>query len=87
MADDGSCDDEFSIGSCGPRFGSMAEGGFGARDLPSNWNDVMIPSVLVTKTIANRLKNHMNLVSVRHPVYGEQYIDRNSLEDEGHDEL
>ena len=84
IADDGSCDELYN--SCGARFGGLAEGGFGARDLPSSWDDVYIPTVLVTHSIAARLKHHMNLVAIHHPVYGHQMIDRSSLEDEDHDD-
>jgi hypothetical protein len=59
IADDGQCDDEFL--TCGPRAGSVKEGGFAAYDDYEVWSTLTIPAYLITQSTADRLKSLMSL--------------------------
>lgn len=59
IADDGSCREDFSF--CGPRAGSVSEGGFAAHDDESRWLKVDIPVVLVSLSTAERLRKAMGV--------------------------
>lgn len=59
IADDGQCDEHFHF--CGPRAGSVFEGGFAAHDGLEVWSSLSIPVYLVTQATATRLKGMMTL--------------------------
>lgn len=59
IADDGQCDDFFV--SCGPRAGSALEGGFAAYDDYEIWSRLSIPTYLISKSTADRLRTLMSL--------------------------
>eukprot|EP01039_Chlorochromonas_danica_P000138 gene138-146_t len=59
IADDGSCQEDFRW--CGPRAGSIQEGGFAAYDTLENWLKVDIPVVLISSSSAERLRNAMGV--------------------------
>ena len=78
IADDGQCDELFL--SCGPRAGSVREGGFAAHDDAETWSSLTIPAYLITKSTADRLRNHMSLTQENVRGLGVQFFSsRNSL--------
>jgi hypothetical protein len=72
VADDGSCDEEFW--SCGPRAGSLVEGGFAAHDDDHLWKAIEIPVVVVTASSAERLRTMMGVKKIYVNGSGEQNI-------------
>jgi len=72
IIDDGQCKNNFK--SCGKRVGSLQEGGFGVNDGRSNWRDVEIPSLLVSKEDGERLLNLLSLSIISIPRFGRQYV-------------
>jgi hypothetical protein len=59
IADDGSCGEGDQFSNCGPRVGSVAQGGFAAFDDNTLWATVQIPVVLVSVQTAQRLRDLM----------------------------
>ena len=58
IADDGQCNDTFSF--CGPRAGSVRDGGFAAHDHYNEmWKDIEIPVLLVTFQTAETIRRLM----------------------------
>jgi hypothetical protein len=71
IADDGRCTDSFS--SCGPRAGSVADGGFAPDDAQVVlWSKVEIPVVLVTMGTAEKFRRSMVIEQVLVPRKGYQ---------------
>lgn len=80
IADDGSCFEDFRY--CGPRAGSLQEGGFAAYDDERSWLAVEIPVVMVTLTNADRLRDAMGIKSVYIPGLGRHNISEHIGEEE-----
>ncbi|RYH20575.1 hypothetical protein EON65_23030 [archaeon] len=80
IADDGSCYEDFHY--CGPRAGSLQEGGFAAYDNEQSWLAVEIPVVMVTSTNADRLRDAMGIKSVYIPGLGRHNITEHIGEEE-----
>lgn len=59
IADDGQCDELFRY--CGVRAGSALEGGFAAHDGADVWQKLVLPTYLVTRATADRIKSMMRL--------------------------
>jgi len=72
IADDGQCDENFH--SCGPRAGSVFDGGFAAFDNDEVWASLTIPAYLVTKATADRLRSLMDLTQETVRGLGAQWI-------------
>jgi len=72
IADDGKCDEGFHF--CGPRAGSALEGGFASWDEPHLWENIHIPVLLVTNTVANNLRALMKNKKVDIPRIGIQNV-------------
>mmetsp|Transcript_24567 Transcript_24567/g.40951 ORF Transcript_24567/g.40951 Transcript_24567/m.40951 type:complete len:223 (-) Transcript_24567:96-764(-) len=68
IADDGRCNESFSY--CGPRAGSVAEGGFAAYDSEQRWGDLDIPVMIVTVQTADTLRRMMGFKQVEIPKLG-----------------
>lgn len=68
IADDGSCDEEFF--SCGPRAGSIRDGGFAAFDDLNRWGNVRIPVVMITVKSADLLRKLMGIQNIFIPGTG-----------------
>eukprot|EP01034_Spumella_vulgaris_P024625 gene24625-30993_t len=62
IADDGRCNSGYTF--CGPRAGSVAEGGFAAFDEEISWRVVTIPVILVNLATAERLRGMMRMTKV-----------------------
>lgn len=62
IADDGRCNAGYTF--CGPRAGSVADGGFAAFDEEISWRSVGIPVVLVNLQTAERLRGMMRMTRV-----------------------
>lgn len=65
LVDQGSCDDGFH--DCGPRAGSVREGGFAPHDGFALWKDVRIPSLLITAEMGARVRSLMPLEEIQLP--------------------
>lgn len=72
IADDGSCRDDFSY--CGPRAGSVREGGFAPFDDEDNWLKIDIPVVMVSLPSAERLRSAMGIKLTYIPGLGHHNI-------------
>jgi hypothetical protein len=73
IADDGQCTENFSY--CGPRAGSVAEGGFAPDEASSlQWKSVSIPVILVTFSSAEKLRRLMQIEKVNVPRKGFQNV-------------
>lgn len=68
IADDGKCNESFQF--CGPRAGSVMEGGFAAHDEPQSWENIHIPVLLVTSETADNLRALMKNKKVDIPRIG-----------------
>ena len=84
IADTGECDQDFK--SCGNRIGSAGEGGLSAYDFPETWSDVVIPVVIVTKSMAEKLRTLMEVKKRKFPKLGFQLVNIIDEEDEEEDE-
>jgi hypothetical protein len=62
IADDGRCNSGYTF--CGPRAGSVADGGFAAFDEEISWRAVTIPVLLVNLETAERLRGMMRMTKV-----------------------
>lgn len=62
VADDGTCDESFRF--CGPRAGSVYDGGFAAFDDEQLWKKIELPVLVVTATSAERLRAMMGVERV-----------------------
>ena len=76
IADDGQCDELFL--SCGPRAGSVNEGGFAAYDDYEVWSSLAIPAYLVTSPTAERLRKLMSLTQENVRGIGMQFLSQRS---------
>mmetsp|Transcript_19951 Transcript_19951/g.28576 ORF Transcript_19951/g.28576 Transcript_19951/m.28576 type:complete len:246 (+) Transcript_19951:120-857(+) len=72
LADDGQCNTEFSY--CGHRAGNAQDGGFAAHDDKIFWSELDIPVFLVTAASADRLKQGMNMKTMKIPRMGLQNV-------------
>jgi hypothetical protein len=72
IADDGSCDESFH--NCGPRAGSVNDGGFAAYDDELKWQQVEIPVILITRASAEKLKGLMRSKSILVRGSGQQHV-------------
>jgi hypothetical protein len=82
IADDGSCGEAFA--NCGPRAGSVSQGGFAPHDSQTIWqSQIKIPVLLISVSAAERLRRAMEIQRLNLPQYGWQNISSTSmLEDE-----
>ena len=72
IVDDGQCDDSFS--RCGPRAGSVKDGGFAPMDEASAWKRVRIPVLMITKASAAKLTQYLQISEVDLPKIGKQFV-------------
>lgn len=69
IADDGQCNEDFSY--CGPRAGSVKDGGFAAHDYMSeSWRKISIPVLLITFKSAETIRRLMPVKRVLLPRLG-----------------
>ena len=69
IADDGQCNDIFTF--CGPRAGSVKDGGFAAHDYSSElWRGIKIPVLLVTSKTAETIRRLMPVERILLPNMG-----------------
>lgn len=69
IADDGQCNEEFSY--CGPRAGSVKDGGFAAHDhVSESWRKIRIPVLLVSFKSAESIRRLMPVKRVLLPRLG-----------------
>lgn len=84
IADTGECDQHFK--SCGHRIGSAGEGGLSAYDFSETWSDIVIPVVIVTKSMAEKLRILMEVKRRKFPKLGFQLVNIIDPEDEEEEE-
>ena len=60
--------------SCGPRAGSVREGGFAPMDEARSWKRITIPVLMITMASAEKLKRHMQISEVHVPQFGLQVM-------------
>ena len=72
IVDDGQCNEDFS--RCGPRAGSVKDGGFAPMDEASAWKRIHIPVLMVTKTSAAILTQYLQISEVDIPKFGKQFV-------------
>jgi hypothetical protein len=77
IADDGGCVDGDTFAYCGPRIGSIADGGFAAYDDRDKWlTTINIPVILVSVKSADRLRAMMKAKLTEVISYGRQYVNQ-----------
>lgn len=72
IADDGNCNPTFTF--CGPRFGSINDGGFAAYESEYPWAEFNIPILLIQMETANRLRKMMRMTVIDMPPVGKQNV-------------
>ena len=72
IVDDGQCDESFA--RCGPRAGSVKDGGFAPMDEASAWKRVRIPVLMITKASAAKLTQYLQISEQEIPNIGKQFV-------------
>lgn len=72
IIDDGQCNEAFTF--CGPRAGSVQEGGFAPMDNEQDWKKIVIPVCLISQSSGSKLVKLLEVSRVYIPQFGYQNV-------------